>query len=475
VSPSFARRLVLVSTLALAGVFTALIAATALFAFSLYVGALKAQVGDEVADVRAYVVVNGAPADAKALGEAIAQRFFHPDLLVSVLDAQHRVQVRQRSVTSSRLRLSNVAIDVQPRSRVVPDSTATRPVARVSFALATLFGLGIRRTEFPGGIDLIVRAGEPAVVDVVERFAPGFLLAELLACIIAFALARLLTREALRPLVAVNAALERFAAGDLTPQLVSADGRGDLGALAVTYNAAVAQMELAFAERERAEAAMHQFISDAGHQLKTPLTVIRGFISVLRKGELRDAQDYDRILEKMSRQSVLMGGLIEKLILLERWERDDEGTQPTVIDVAQLVEDVVMPLAEAQPARAISLDIAPGASAAVDPSDFAHAVTNLVDNAIKYTRGAVCVRVARADGQVIVEVADEGPGMTRDELGHAFDRFYRGATRREIDGSGLGLAIAKRAVERAGGSIEARSEPGGGSRFTIVLPVHWAA
>ena len=77
--------------------------------------------------------------------------------------------------------------------------------------------------------------------------------------------------------------------------------------------------------------------------------------------------------------------------------------------------------------------------------------------------------------RVEVEVADEGPGMTCDELGHAFDRFYRGATRRGIDGSGLGLAIAKRAVERAGGSIEARSEPGAGSRFTIVLPAYKAA
>ena len=113
---------------------------------------------------------------------------------------------------------------------------------------------------------------------------------------------------------------------------------------------------------------MHQFISDAGHQLKTPLTVIRGFISVLRRGELRNARDYQQILEKMNRQSVVMGEMIEKLILLERWEREDEAGKVSVIDVAQLVEDVVSPLAEAQPGRTMSFEIAPGASAAIDPA-----------------------------------------------------------------------------------------------------------
>lgn len=472
-SPAFSRRLVLFSTLTLAGVFATLIAATALFAFSRYIAALQAQIADEVSNVRAYINVHGPPKSAPLLAQAVAERFFHPELLVSVLDSQHRAVIRPRSGTSSRIRLSNIAIDVLPRSNVVSDTTPEGAIGRLSMALAALFGLNVEREQV-GNIDLIVRASPSAIVDTVNRFAPGFLLAELLVCIAGFILARVLTQEALRPLVAVNAALERFAAGDLTPQLVSADGRGDLGALALAYNGAVAQMEMAFAERERAQAAMHQFISDAGHQLKTPLTVIRGFISVLRKGDLRATADYERILEKMSRQSLVMGEMIEKLILLERWEREDDTPERSIIDVAQLVEDVVSPMAEAQPARQMSITIAPPASAAIDPSDFAHAVTNLVDNALKYTRGAIGVRVATDEARVIVEVTDEGPGMTSDELGHAFDRFYRGATRREVDGSGLGLAIAKRAVERAGGSIEARSEPSG-SRFTIVLPAYGAA
>ena len=381
-SPGFSRRLVLFSTLALAAVLASLIAVTALLAFGSFVGGLRARIADEVSDVRAYVAVHGNPASAQSLGTAIAERFFHPDLLVTVLDANQRVTVRSRSVASSRLRLSNVAIDVAQRS-AIPQTPPRGTATRISLALATLFGLTSERAQF-GDVDIIVRADEAAVTEVVNRFAPGFALAEVLACLAAFLLARVLTFRALRPLVAVNAALERFASGDLTPQLVTAENQGELGALARAYNGAIAQMALAFAERERAQAAMHQFISDAGHQLKTPLTVIRGFISVLRKGGLRSADDYERILEKMSRQSHVMGELIEKLILLESWEHNDEHSENGAIDIAQLVEDVVSPLAEAQPHRRIVLEIA-SACAAIDPSGLAHAVTNLVDNALKYT------------------------------------------------------------------------------------------
>ncbi|MBV9102450.1 MAG: HAMP domain-containing histidine kinase [Candidatus Eremiobacteraeota bacterium] len=460
---SFTRRLVLLSTLAFGGVFAVLVAATALLAFSLYVSALESDIHNEVADVRAYVTARGLPIEAHDLAQVIATRLYHARLTVIVLDPDVRATVRGRN-----------SVEEEPRNKLLPPSPSNGPIARVSLALATLFGLSPARVQF-ADVALIVRASEAAMSDAVQRFLPVFLFAELLACIVGFMLARLLTHEALRPLVAVNAALNRFAAGDLTPQLVSESDGGDLAALARAYNGAVAEMARALTERERAQAAMHQFISDAGHQLKTPLTVIRGFIGLLRKGDLRSAQDYQRILATMNRQSMLMAEMIEKLILLERWERTEPQPQSTVIDVAQLVEDVVTPLLEAQPARTMSLEIAAGASAAIDPSDFAHAVTNLVDNAIKYTDGTIGVRVSKRGERVLVDISDEGPGMTRDELGHAFDRFYRGATRRDIDGAGLGLAIAKRAVERAGGSIEARSEPDGGSCFTIVLPAYRAA
>jgi signal transduction histidine kinase len=169
----------------------------------------------------------------------------------------------------------------------------------------------------------------------------------------------------------------------------------------------------------------------------------------------------------MNRQSLLMGTMIDRLMLLDRWEHSTSDARP--IDVSQLVEDVVTPISEAAAPRHVRLDVAPGALAAIDPSELGHAVTNLLDNALKYTGGSVDVRVRQSPAQVEIEVADEGPGMAPRELAHAFDRFYRGETRRNVEGSGLGLSIAKAAVERARGTLRVQSGPAG-TRFTIALP-----
>jgi signal transduction histidine kinase len=189
----------------------------------------------------------------------------------------------------------------------------------------------------------------------------------------------------------------------------------------------------------------------------------------LRQGDLRDTRDHERMLDAINRQSLVMGSLIDKLILLERWERPGETEQAEPIDVVQLVEDVVSPIGEAHLER-VRLHAGNAASAAIDPSDLAQALTNLTDNALKYTEGPVDVSVRQAGGKVLIEVADAGPGMTPAESRHVFDRFFRGANRREIEGSGLGLSIARRAIERAGGSLTVDSSPAKGSKFTIALP-----
>jgi signal transduction histidine kinase len=189
----------------------------------------------------------------------------------------------------------------------------------------------------------------------------------------------------------------------------------------------------------------------------------------LRQGDLRQTGDYERILDAMNRQSLVMGSLIDKLILLERWESSEAPVAAETIDVTQLVEDVVSPIAEVHPQR-VRLEIVEALSAAIDPSDLGQALTNLVENALKYTTGSVAVIVSGTDAAVSIDVVDEGPGMNAGEASQVFDRFYRGTNRREVEGSGLGLSIARRAIERAGGTLAVESAPDIGSRFTISLP-----
>ncbi len=291
------------------------------------------------------------------------------------------------------------------------------------------------------------------------------------AVVVGYLLGRTMARHALEPLEMVSEALEAFAAGDLTPRPVrSRHGDADqLDRLAIAYNSAMATMGRAFAERARAETKIHQFVSDASHQLRTPLTVLRGFTGILRRREFDTDEEFARIVDTMDGQSAIMTSLLHKLILLESWETRPAGEQDA-LDVAEAVEQIVAPIAQSHRHRDVRLQLTANAFASIDADELLHAIGNLVTNALNYApESAIAVEVTIVEDDVRIIVADRGPGMSEEELRHVFDRFYRGA-RRDVAGSGLGLAIAKRAVERANGTLSAESVLGQGSRFTIALP-----
>ena len=144
----------------------------------------------------------------------------------------------------------------------------------------------------------------------------------------------------------------------------------------MAYNGAIEQMERAFAARDRANTSMRQFIADAGHQLRTPLTVVQGFIAILRRGGIESAPDRDRILDTMNDQSRIMGSLIDKLILLERWESSEVPEKPPCRSTSEpLVADLVAPIADAYPDRRFAIAAEPGVLAAIDPTELGYVVT----------------------------------------------------------------------------------------------------
>jgi two-component system OmpR family sensor kinase len=406
----------------------------------------------------------GPPDDARVAGRRLTAGFFSPQMLIAVLDQRRRVEIYRSSATMP------YAVTVAPRNDVARDYQVNTFAARSTMALATLFGLHPQRAAL-GGLLVVVRVQEAAVVRGVVQLLPMLSLALICAIGLSIAFGRVLVLQALRPLSDVTGALERFAAGDLTPRAIAAHATHQLQDLTRAYNGAIAQMQRAFDERDEAHEAMRQFTADAGHQLRTPLTVIRGFIGVLLRGDLRNPADRSEILTTMNAQCVLMGSLIEKLILLDVWDQAEQGAPPEVVDVSQLVEDVVLPIGEACPARAVALNVQPGAMARIDPIGCSHALTNLVDNALKYAPESPIEVTLSFDAQSIrIVVADHGPGMTEEEAQHIFDRFYRGPLRRDVPGSGLGLNIARSAIQRAHGTLVVESAPGRGARFIIRLP-----
>jgi signal transduction histidine kinase len=410
--------------------------------------------------------------DAHARLDVIMKHLDRPSLVVVVNDGRTRYEgrwVAARGASGPRY-----TIAIRPRSALL--APQERPFAeRAALSLAALAGYEGSFTR-DGDVSIAVTADTVVLKAIALRSGLVLVAFAVFGVFAGAMLGRTIAHQALEPLVMVSEALEAFAAGDLTPRRVHTRGRSadELDRLAVAYNAAMATMSRAFAERARAEAKMHQFISDAGHQLRTPLTVLRGFTGILRRREFDTDEEFARVVDTMDGQSAIMISLLHKLLLLESWEgREAGGCDP--IDVSEAVERVVAPIADSHRERDVQLRLGGNAWASIDPEALDHAITNLVTNALNYApEGTIAVEVEVVDDEVRIIVADRGPGMTEDELRHAFDRFYRG-TRRDVAGSGLGLAIAKRAVERADGALTAESAPGNGARFTIALPLAAAA
>ena len=451
------------SILTIGGSLTLLMLCIAIFFFFGYVQSLNVRVAAVRERVpEAFAVYHVPPADPDAAVRAIVRQVYSIGLRVVAFNDREKVIA---SAASPGAAGSTIFFERVPNERERP--VARNLSERLILGLAT--ALGFQAQHFLlNGVTVEINVDPAALTRIVWRF--GFVLLGLLAIIglFAYVAAKLLNREALRPLEEVVAALDALGSGDLTPRPVEAATKDEFGRLAAAYNGAVEQVIAAFGERDRAEGEIRRFIADAAHQLRTPLTVIQGFIGILLKNDLKAQEDRERILWSMDRQSRSMASLIEKLTLLDHWEA--ARTNPQLIDIGDCIAGVIQPLAAAFPDRDVSFSQEPACYAFVDPAEIREAFGNVLDNAFKYgARAPVSVTVRKDDRDVRVVVADGGSGFSDEEKQHAFERFYRGE-HRQIVGSGLGLAIAKRAVERAGGSISLESERFIGTKVTIALP-----
>lgn len=291
---------------------------------------------------------------------------------------------------------------------------------------------------------------------------------DLLSFVPAWLLARMIASRTLEPLLRTTRALEAFAEGNFSPHPVTTRQRTEIGDLARAYNAAVAQITEAFDERSAAMEEMRQFVADAGHQLRTPLTVMMGHVSALRAKTPREATAFGNMLAQCRR----MKSLIDDLIVLARLEHGEHVTYS--IDLERIASQVAQTFVDGGYDRVV-LQAEPGALARVNPGEVGESLSALVENALKYApSGPVEVRSRRAGDRSELIVEDRGPGMSDEDLQHAFDRFYRGDASFGIDGTGLGLAIVRRGVERSNGTVTLENT-GTGLRVTLSFPAEVAA
>ena len=303
----------------------------------------------------------------------------------------------------------------------------------------------------------------------VGQFAlgPWFVVAMLATLAAAVAVAVNLSRRLTRPLREAQDATGRIAAGDLTVRIPEDQDVGsELSGLARSINAMAAGLE-------RSRGLERQFLLSVSHDLRTPLTSIRGFAEALSEGHAPDPARAGTIIgAEAARLERLVGDLLELANFdARRFSLDVRST-----DVAEVVADTAESFRPAAERAGVTLDVAEGPAhrslppVAADPDRLAQIVANLVENAFKFAGSRISV-AAMADGDgVAVVVVDDGPGIAPEDAAHVFKRFYQSSRvqARQV-GSGLGLAIVAELVAAMGGTVRAEPPAGWGTRVVVTL------
>jgi signal transduction histidine kinase len=314
-----------------------------------------------------------------------------------------------------------------------------------------------------------------------------------LALVLAASGGWLLARRALRPVDQMTATARRIEAEHLAQRIQGAEVDDELGRLAQTLNEMLARLEAAFAQVRR-------FSADASHELKTPLTVLKGEIEVALRSP-RDAGEYQRVLGSVLEEVEAMARLVDDLLLLSRADAGALRFEAAPVELDRLVEEVAKEGEVLGRERQVRVAIQALEPLIVqgDAQRLKQLLRNLVDNATKYTPpgGQVTLGLHAATGSspgrgsgpqhgsppgpmvrqrgqhAVIAVRDTGIGIPPEALPRIFDRFYRvdPSRSREAGGAGLGLCIARTIAEAHRGRIEVQSHPGSGSTFSVLLPL----
>ncbi|WP_232506101.1 sensor histidine kinase [Microlunatus flavus] len=310
-----------------------------------------------------------------------------------------------------------------------------------------------------GGVALVVGRPLASTEAVLTSLLVVVALSGLVGVAVAAGTGLTVARSGLRPVRRLSAAVERVAVTkELRP--VSVTGAADVAVLARSFNDMVGSLA---ASRER----QRRLIADAGHELRTPLTSLRTNVDLLimdaRTSMLKEG-DRLAILSDVQGQLGEFTKLIGDLVQLAR---DDEEATPEPLDFRTVVTAALERARRRGPGLDFDVELDPFYVVGVS-ADLERAVTNLLDNAVKWSPPGGTVRVQLEGNRL--RVADEGPGIAEADLPHVFDRFFRADTARTTPGTGLGLSIVAQVVRQHGGTVRAGRSAQGGAEFTMVLP-----
>ncbi len=271
----------------------------------------------------------------------------------------------------------------------------------------------------------------------------------------------------LKPVNDIIRTTRQINAENLHLRIPAPNTRDEIRELADLFNEMLSRIESAFLSQRR-------FIQDVSHELKTPLTIVKGEIEVALK-KTRTEQEYNEVLKSNLEEINRISRLVENLLTLAKLESSgNEGPSPEINPNDALIQAAgkIKKLAEAKNIK-VELDLSPEKlQVKANEMQIISAFFNVMENAVKYSPEGTCIRIKTfpSNGGFMVDITDEGPGIEPESLPHIFERFYRADASRSSEGFGLGLSIAKSALENCGASIKAENAPGKGAKFLIIFP-----
>jgi signal transduction histidine kinase len=312
---------------------------------------------------------------------------------------------------------------------------------------------GRRAGTFVVTVDAAAERGE--VIDLIQIGA-GVSIAVLL---LAFGIAYASAGRVLAPLREVTDTATAISETDLTRR-IDVDGDDEIARMAGTFNAMLDRLESAFKTQK-------EFLSDAGHELRTPITIIRGHLELL--GD--DPREREEALELVDDELDRMARLVDDMLLLAKAEQPD-FLRLQDVDLDVLTEELMAKAQALAATRDWRLDGAAAGRLTADRQRLTQAMMNLARNAVEHTGDGAAIAIGSAlrDGQAELWVADSGPGVPEGDRARIFERFARGGGARRSEGAGLGLAIVRAIAEAHGGTVSVGDARTGGARFTVTLP-----
>ncbi len=295
---------------------------------------------------------------------------------------------------------------------------------------------------------------------------------------IAMSLGAFLSAALTTHIVTLSRAARTIAQGRLDVR-VPVSGRDEMATLARSFNEMAAQLEAAAAKQKEVESLRRDLIAWVGHDLRTPLASVRAVLEALTDGVVQDEATVQRYLNTAQRDIRSLSLLVEDLFEMAQLDAGGIPLEKQPGSLSDLLSDTIESFATLAQQRGIFLhgEAEPGTGQVVmDMPKIGRVLSNLIGNALRHTPpgGNVAIAVRPQGEKVQVIVSDSGEGIQAEDLPRIFEQFYRGekSRSRSTGGAGLGLAISKRIVEAHGGTIQAESSPGQGTRFSFILPRH---